>query len=237
MATKTIILRPHRYWDNINNAAGINVEWTFYPADTPHDDISLLVSEEVADDDATYVSVPTTGNCSDGFGFATADLDIIPISIRILARMRCQNTAVVMKYDICAEPVDGASHGTTICSGISTEALSATYTTHSCNIPSEYVSTIWDYMCSTAVYVCLGPTNSSGSGKSASNTIITQLYLEVDYDDGTGIPDTPEAVMYQKIGDAWTPVYGTVYKKVNGIWQLNTLDHLTTEDKIIIEGV
>lgn len=202
MATQTIILRP------TGTATGSNASYTPFPTNTAKEDVYLLISEEFADDDATYLVAKGT-SLSGGILFTTTNLNITPINIRIVTRMRTTiaNSTALITYSI----VDGTENLEII-------NLSEEYVTYVQSIPSEHTSGFWNAMLTNEIsHITISAGSTSTDTKASKDVRITQLYLEVDYDDGTGSEEITETI-YLKENGSWTSIPCTIYQKQNGAW-------------------
>ena len=218
MATKTMILRPTGMY--IGGSSG---SCTGYPDPAGGaKDYYTLVCEEVPDEDATYLTLTGDASIVYSFQFTPSVTGIIPTAIRVASRMRTT--------------IDG-SQGVIQCnysgsfSVLTPIDLTEQYETYIQSIPSEYIEMLWRKLGdSTQRQIFCKAQNSSGSSKNTEcNAIITQFYLEVDYEE-------PEIVMYTKAENSWLPIYdNNIYKKINGAWQLSTIDSESIQNKLAWE--
>lgn len=220
MATKTLILRPTGWYHSGTAHSG-------FPTETPTSDYHLLVAEEEADDDATYIQVTNTLPSS-GLLFTPPNIEIVPNAIRIVGRCctSISNSTVMFQYY-------------TLTSGEASEAftLSEQYANYIYNIPSDVILGFWENI----VNFTLGNYNvsfyagstSTGKGTSA-NVKLTQLYLEVDYDDGN--EETITETIYTKENNLWVSMSGTIYKKIQGAWIQTDSSSLRSDTKYTISN-
>lgn len=218
MALQTIILRPNGQ-GGISNASSL----TRVPSSTPIENVYMLINEAVADDDATYISSNNV----------TADIEltfpvemlsgITPTAVRLLARMKSESIIWRARIRII-------NNKTTVGDFYAINTALNTWETVSATCPN--VDNIKDILKTAEFHFMFGYEGSNKSGKG----YLTQLYLEVDYDDEAGGDEPVEVpALYIKKSGAWEPVYGTVYNKVNGAWVEGDLSALSAGDKIIVE--
>lgn len=206
MATKTLILRPTS--SNNMDAGGVSV----FPSDTSTDNIYLLLNEEVADDDATYVDISTTlASLSLGFTVPNKYLGIDPLSIRIIIRtMTPTPSGAMIQYGPALRVTDGT--GKDVESHDPPEdIIFDVYETY--NIEVINTQKVWDACITGAnfLYIQMRKVSSSSSKNDGSVIRYTQVYIEVDYEG----PDTPTAFI--KDGMLWKESEA-IYIKKNGSW-------------------
>lgn len=236
MAKKTLILRPVscRY-----NAAAI--DWV--PTTCPDEDIHLLINEIEPDDDATYIKMQNAGPLIyynvvfvDNDDLKAMLLQLKPTQIRFVARVRAEtsldcNIYVEFSEYVQAPDSDSFKSETVAEFEIAADSLT-TYSTKSVII-EDTDAMIRGLTTKGDCYIC-GEGGSGDKNDEALYTNITQVYLEIDYDDGT---EGESPLLYIKQSDTWTPITGAVYKKVNGVWTIGTLDKLSSGDNIVIKEV
>lgn len=206
MATKSLIIRP-----NADNMGSFSVYST-------QDDslFYLMVNETVADDDATYLYH------SKGVGKLydldlTADISSISNiqSINLVIRAKTDNSQtnrIVLLITQIAD-ADNGIEATDFFRETLSFQNSSLWETFSVVISDE--SIIEQIKASPSPYLSLGATLDGASSKdSTAATYLTQLYVEIIYDDGT-VETTP---FYEKVNGEWTVISGTPYRKENGVW-------------------
>lgn len=205
MATKTLILRP------TSNSTSSNIRnYTLYPSDTATANIYLLLSEEKADDDATYIS--TSGTLAlDGVYFTvpTEYTNITPIAIRLFVRTKTISSAKAASPSLRIDGVEGLSTNTLDYIVINYDA----YETNSTEI-SE-IDAVWNALVTGDFFLALGASNTNSSGGKSTSTFevrYTQIYIEADYEEG---PDFP--IAYVKNDSEWVQAEA-IYHKENGEW-------------------
>lgn len=221
MATKTMILRPIGWYQG-----GDESSYSPYPQDITEENYYLLLSEENADDSATYLITTIALNMNHtGCLFNAQEVSFTPSSIRLVFRacttISGATTTPLFFYG------DGASNH------YSGDLISLTeeYTTYTYELPSDNINTFWSYIKESEMGH-IGFNNGNSNSKGDKDTRITQLYLEIDYDDGS-------KPFYLKKTNAWEEAsYTTVYKKNSNSWVItDALDKLTTDTKMIIKEV
>jgi hypothetical protein len=212
MAVDTLILRPtDGYCDSDGGR---------YPETTNVDETHLLVCEEIADDDATYV---VTTDILHGAYFAvtvpSAYHNKQPSSIRIKFRARDEVSGINYAWI----EINGGTES--MDDDIESGNLSITdaYSLYSFAIPSENMLTVWETIKKPIDNVTNNESRNyhfyivakkiNVSSKTSSKVRITQVYLEVDFDDDT--PTSQE--IYFKQNGVWLDV-NAQYKKVDGLW-------------------
>lgn len=203
MATKTLILRP----------TGSNFgATTFYP-EGDSTTAYLLVSEELADEDSTYVLTESTLPRG-GFTFTLPDIPTVPIAIRIIVRActSINDSTMTLSY-----PTAGLNEDVQM--GYSDKiSLSTTYEDYSYSIPNEDIPLFWYAINNrdcTSGHVTTSCGANSTDSKASKNAKITQLYLEIDYEDEK---ETCIENIYLKKNSAWLELSCEIYQKQEGIW-------------------
>lgn len=221
MALQTIILRPIGQ----NGGAGIG-GFTRVPSDTTNEDLYTLINEAVADDDATYIyNSGISANILLTFPLELLS-GITPTAMRLVARVKSEGILWAAHLRISATDASG------------TEVASDTYAYNENQDIWETITAdvgnfdgIKDLLADAEYSV-----NIYAEGSKSGGGYLTQLYLEVDYDDEAGGDEPVETpALYIKKSGAWEAVYGTVYNKVNGVWVEGDLSALSAGDKIIVE--
>lgn len=222
MATKTLILRPVSALPQTSSATA----YIRFPSDTPDDQLHLLINEIEADDDATYLG---GNNSVDSYDIKiNGQSNLLPTSMKVVVRAKAVIDGTSLQPTILYLSEDGTE--TYWNAGFIT--LSSEWVTNYFVVPEDNLLTVWSSF--ESAYASIKITFSSPDGtKVDMEGIYTQVYLEVDYDDGTGA----DPVMYRKVSNAWEPVYGTVYNKVDGAWVEGTLDGLADGNSVTVVEV
>jgi hypothetical protein len=212
MATKTMILKPID-----TDRTGL----TPFPSDTDTLDYPLLIAEDIADDDATYLS--STSALAGTFYFVP-DLNITPLNIRIVARMRTTILDSLVSIGYYAD--FNYTSSSAILERFDDINLSEEYITYIETVPTEHISRFFDYKTadgSSMEGVRCGIVNFSvGTTKTGSKATmdyrLTQLYLEIDYNDDNDNEELVETV-YLKENGSWIAIpCSSIYQKQNGQW-------------------
>lgn len=227
MATKTLILRPNSTIGVVNAS---NIVLT--PSTTAEENIHLLINEEVPDDAATQINLQNTLSTI-SFGIPLDWLsNIIPVSMRIVLRFSIDKPNLL---DIEVFFTDPNIPNTGDFSSIVSRNDFHTTLTDSYETQIQTVENL--EAIKTALlnggYISIMAVADSVNNK-GGNARVTQLYLEVDYDDEI---DSETPLLYLKEGDTWAHITGTIYEKVNGVWSIGTLNKLSSGDNIIIKEV
>lgn len=221
MALQTIILRP-----NGQNGGTTLSGFVRVPSDTTDANLYTLINEAVADDDATYVyATAISANIALAFPLELLS-GITPTAMRLVARVKSEGILWAARLLISATDASGT-------------AVKSTTTAYNENLDVwETISAdVGDFdgiknLLADAEY----SVNIYAEGSKSGGGYLTQLYLEVDYDDEAGGDEPAETpALYIKKSGAWEAVYGTVYNKVNGVWVEGDLSALSAGDKIIVE--
>ena len=213
MATKTIILRPTQC-----DSVGFDP----FPSTTERTDHHLLVTENIADDDATYLSA--VGILAGKFYFVP-DLNITPLNIRVVARMR---TTISGSQAYISYYTGYNATGESIITESFTIGLSEEYTTYVTTIPAEHISSFFDYtpkdidaestLTSSYGILIFSVETTSTSSKAEKDLRLTQLYLEIDYNDDSDNEELVE-IVYLKENGSWAAIpCSSIYQKQNGLW-------------------
>lgn len=212
MATETVILRP----DGIYTQSTSSI-LTCYPSDVASKEQYLLVCEEVADDDASYVIISSI-LFSFGFAIPTEYVGKTPSSIKIFFRQKLENAGTSASLAIKLGAVGSNSEyyynmtNYSNCDNITTEVpVTTEYTSLMVNVPRDNLSQLVFDERSTHIFV--GHT-VSGSGSKSANPRTTQIYIELTYGDE---PETLKTI-YLKENGSWVSVPCTIYQKQNGAW-------------------
>lgn len=209
MATKTVILRPTsgNFYDATER----------YPSTTSNNNVYLLVAEEVADDDATYYTavnaLPPTGV---NFSLPDEYINMIPISIRCITRLRATSSSVTYVGLNLAQK----SENTNMSNNMTAQGYikpNDTYDTYTFELTAEEILGFWYIIVNNLTDTTIphvGFTSKGDDAKSSVNSHITQVYLEIDFEveEPTGIfikrnNNFIEATKaYQKISGAWVEI-------------------------------
>lgn len=219
MATETLILRPVL----VTNPANC----TYYPSDTSSDQIHTLVSEEVADNDATYIIAKTQTN-SPNFSFSIPESyqDRVPLGIKLCGvAKRYDSSEVETLIGLYWYATSTSSSNAPITIG-SFENDDWTY--FSISYSEEHIEGAYNRILNDPQGSHLSVYRSNASKNDAEGIAITQLYLELTYEKEES---TTSYAVYLKNNGVWETNRGVVYKKIDGSWQEATPASLSTDIK------
>ena len=217
MATKTMILRP---------TAMLNTDsFTGYAGGVETELSHLLVSEEVADDDATYITSKASATSpTNGFLF-TKPQNIVPTNIRIVCRVKSSTAS-----SSCAIFYNKESGVTRVAS----PSVSTTYQNESYALPSADLTEFWKIINSTDTFHISFCSGTGVNDKStAYTTSLTQLFLEVDYEEA----ESEDPILYVKANGVFSPISGDVYKKINDSWMISDTSVFNDGDKFKLQTI
>lgn len=202
MATKTVILRPTG-----NSSLWPDSSIIVYPSDTTSEQAYLLVNESVADDNATYVAV---SNSLVGFeiSFELPENRSI-IGSRLHVRVNCTS----FKYNMSFKPSENNDFSNKCQCDINSDGWED-YAIDLIN--DDYFMTNFSLNQFTTFLVGFyaGSISSSKGGNNDTPVVITQVYLELTYEE----PEITAIPLYLRENGTWNAVSGTIYRKENGAW-------------------
>ena len=220
MAVETLILRPSSY--------------TFWSSSTSHnspnttkENLHLLISEEVADDNATYI-IEKNSVTGGGANFVVPNLYLnkIPIAIRLICRECTTISNSIVSYGFYVNDKQiyrSESHN-----------LQEEYKTFTDIVPSDRVAYLWKALnenCS--IQVRFTPNGSSSDkNNNGCEVRVTQAYLEIEFGNGifVKINDKYKLAyqMFQKYDNIWTEVTCTECMELLS----NTKNIITADDVV-----
>lgn len=214
MATETLILRP------CATVYGEGGSFTYYPADTLSTEFHTLVNEEIADDDASYICIPTALN----FFMFTIEApsesysSIIPTAIRLMFRVKLLESDLNIRVHVVYKYVDDAGQYTTFTDSQYEHAFAAVtglYEDVCATVDDAYVSSHWDKILvgNYYVHVYVGSTDNNSKTNLSSSVALTQCYLEIDFES-----DGETSSILIKQDNVWVDLSGTLYQKREGSW-------------------
>lgn len=203
MATKTLILRPVKVTCDDETLV------TFYPDTAALSTAHMLVNEEVADDDSTYVLASAGSNVYYHFNYVKpSDLKNIN-SFTFYVKIKAETAGSNSNYNNINYSINLSSQYTLPSSKLGTEAG---YIIHSgagnsdditANIIQEFNDTTSDLN----FYI----TQNVASGGKNNPIRTTQIYVEIIYE--------PEDIIYIRSNDVWDITeYTELYFKNNVEW-------------------
>lgn len=245
MAESTVILRPVSDISVVSN----------YPSDPRYDtnpeeatSLYLLVNEETADDDATYIRQwSTASRTADNTYTFGLDTSKIPSNVQITGVRMFVRGRASSYYDnitgYLSLVIDGTPYGNT--SGINlvtTDPDSTTtpiYGTKSDSLISEGLDTINAFIVANKSMPPLQfavRINAKETGTQSKNYYFyfTQCYVEITYTDEI---HTKDSNIYRKVNGVWVPAT-YAYEKRNGAWVLISEDKCkeVLQNALVIRG-
>ena len=203
MATKTLILRPTSITSENTSLV------TLYPSDTTMDNAHILVNEEVADDDATYITGGLGSNVSYHFNFTKPDdlKKITGFSFLIRHKFEASSAQHTITYQLYI----GANNYTL--KSLAGSDNPTVYTDMNENITDEIrnaiISAINDEQ-NTSFYITQTITGNSSKSKPIRTT---QIYIEIIYENNASI------IQYLKQNNTWINIGElNLYYKRNAKW-------------------
>ena len=195
MATKTLILRPVKVTCDEESLL------TFVPDTTTLDSAHLLINEEIADDDATYIECKTPVNIMYHFSYVKpADMKQI-IGFNFYTRDAAILTGPTCSYTLFL-------NSDYVLSSIK-HANNEKYEVRTVSFSETDESNIFKELNSSIDFHVTQATTSSGSKAMTIN--VTQVYVEIIYE--------PADIIYIKSNDIWdAKLYIEVYSKNNVEW-------------------
>jgi hypothetical protein len=214
MATKTLVLRPISITSDDTSLV------TFYPSDTTMDNAHILVNEEVADDDATYI----TGGLGSGINFHFSftkpeDLkNITGFSFKVRNKFETSGSNHNVAYKIYIENNNYTLNSLT--------ANSTVYTDMSESIVDDIRNAIISALDSNQnlnFYI----TQTSGTNSKSKPIRTTQMYIEITYESNDAV------LQYFKQNNEWINIgeLNIYYKKNNEWYSLNEVQLESYIDK------
>ncbi len=229
MATKTLILRPIRV------GASDESLMTLYPSDTTISNAHLLVNEEVADDDATYVSI--TGAGTKAYYYFQYNkpeelISITDVAIKTRDKLESGSNAGVGSFAI-----NNTTYGVITTGSVSTSEYNELALVAS---NSDSFLEAWNNATSDTT-IEVGRSVHTNSSK-ASPIRTTQVYIEITYEASEPIEPDPEPtinnVILTKKNGLWTTInYISVYCKNSNSWVLSDDYILQNNQKYTIKEV
>lgn len=223
MATKTLILRP------ISITSDNTSLITLYPSGTTIDNAHILVNEEVADDDATYVTGGLGSNVNYHFNFTKPSDFKKATGFSFLIRHKFEASS--SQHTVTYQLYIGADNYTLI--SLAGSDNPTIYTNMNENITDEIRNAIISAINgeqNTSFYITQTITGSSKSKPIRT----TQIYIEIIYEDNASI------IQYFKQNGKWINIGDlNIHYKKNSQWKaLNELQiDPYIEKKYVIEVI
>lgn len=227
MAAKSVILRPVGFV-NTGEITSVIFPYGGNPDTTAAEDYFLLISEEVADDDTTWVN---NGPSNDDLGVILESTDKVPISGRVVARANITTNADYLEIRL----LDRANPTTTIYTQnfdipfvLGEDGTTKNSVWHTYVVEVTDTNALQSFLSAAEPVVVL---NASTYGEPVYKTYhteqLTQLYCEFEYKDGSSY--------YVKSDGAWAENSGTIYRKSNGVWAEVDASALTEQAYVLQE--
>lgn len=221
MATKTVILRPY------DTTIPSNQDYvTLYPSDTAAENANLLINEAEADDDSTYVILHNSLIGTKHDFKKPSDLTIIGVKTHCRAKSSGTSNAVALAMSVI--PAEGSELDEAVGTAKSAEPGTSEWENYSADYSDD--STIMEALNNseyTKISIKCYSGSSPGSGNKTTSvpTSITQVYLELTYEE----PETTTTPIYLRENGTWNAVSGTIYRKENGVW-------VESDDTVFTQG-
>lgn len=211
MATKTVILRPINVTLIPNEGKGTV---SALPSDTSPDNYHLLLSEAVADNEATCVLV-TQGKVQMRFQDFAPTILIQKLVFYFSYAYIKDGISSSVNMDFNSYDKDGNRLFNMLTTNSAFGDGNYALFSQDCTIfVKELNGTVWELT-----------TRMANSG----THYITQAYIELTYEE----PDP----IYIRENNAWTPIEGTIYHKENGVWVESNVDVFSEGDKFTLVTV
>lgn len=200
MATKTLILRPMSITsDDISLV-------TFYPSDTTIDNAHILVNEEVADDDATYI----TGGLGSGINFHFSFTK--PEDLKNITGFSFK---VRNKFE-----TSGSNHNVTYNMHIENNSYALSSLTTNPTVYTDMSESILDDTRNIIIGILNNNQNlnfyitqTSGTNNKSKPIRTTQMYIEITYESNDAV------LQYFKQNNEWVNIGElNIYYKENNEW-------------------
>lgn len=220
MATKTLILRPTNV--TCDNESLV----TLYPTDTTLSNAHLLVNEEVADDDATYITGGLGSNINYHFTFTKPEdlKNITGFSFVVRHKLEASSSQHSIEYKIYLN-----TNNYTLCTMTENSTI---YSNMSENITDDIKNVIIGILNNAQdLNFYITQAVSTGSSSKSKPIRTTQMYIELTYENNDAI------LQYFKQNNKWINIgeFAVHYKR-NGKWSLLNdlqIDWLTNEQYLI----
>ena len=221
------ILRP-----NANSEASSSGGIVFYPSDVEFADAEILVYEAVADDDATYIEITDLLHDFDGhFDSERLRNNYSKItSFRIVCRIKTAPTSTSLRCRLDSPNSTSSDTFTTIKVSPQSSDWETVYANFETTDIITRIETALKYDATQDLFTVLFGLNTettTNPDKSTLSLKITQVYVEITYEDDSSNDSTTETI-YLKENDAWASIPCLIYQKQNGTWV--TADSTILED-------
>ena len=221
MATKTLILRPTSVTSDDDSLV------TLYPSGTSMTSAHMLVGEETADEDATYITGGLGSNIHFHFTFSKpSDLkNIIGFSFTVRNKYEASSSNHNISYNLYIN-----SNSYTLCSLTGNPTI---YTDMSSSITSEIQNEIIGLLNNGDLEFFV--TQAAGTGSKGKPIRTTQMYIIITYESNDAV------LQYFKQNDQWTNIGElTIYYKNSDEWTLLNdaqIELYINDEKYLIEVI
>lgn len=210
MATETLILRPTYVVSHQN--------CTYYPSDISSEQIHTLIAEEAADNDSTYIIIKSLETANPYLSFVVPEeyKSKTPLSIKICGVARGYETTEAETLQLSFRYADSSAENGY--SGLELESISIAtdWTYFEAAYPSEYINSAYEWMINNPSGIQIGMMCDSIAKSTAEGIALTQMYLEVTFEEGE---DIITYSVYLKNNGVWEHTRGVIYRKIGGSWQ------------------
>ena len=230
MATETVILRPNSSYMAIDVSG--NISDNTYPTTKDPSQIWLLLSEEVSDENSTYIKFTSSTSLFRmlTYGFSKPpESYVTTIPNKISLYVQAADMLDKNKYSISTEFV--LNDGTTS-ADITMESdtiLNSSYQIIKLECPKENLETVYNLLLNNENGLFrIREKVLNGSSEKNSDVRVTQLYLELEYSDeeDDDNPPTTTPICIKQNG-SWNIINSSsIYKKENGVWVLKDISVL-----------
>ena len=225
MATKTLILRPVRVTTDDESLV------TLYPSNTTMANAHTLVSEEVADDDATYIWLTGAKGAVRYYFEYTKPEDLISITnFTVTLKEKLESGSNVGGYNFYINNTMQAIGGS-----ITLNTSEYNFYTLSPNTDKALTSIINLFSEATSDTEIYFYRNVNSNSSKASPLKTTQVYMEITYE---AKEEAKPDLIYLKKDNIYTQVnYNSIYSKNNNSWVITDISSLQNNEKYIIKEV
>ena len=229
MATKTLILRPVAVY------AG-DTAVTLYPSSTTIEQAHLLVNEEIADDDTTYITL-ATGEAVNYHFIYQKPLDLANVTNVVFHFRSLPETTGT------ANASNSVSHGLFVL-GDNSYSFNAKAFGTSAAIYQDYdieasnestlseVISIFNTLSTNDPFYCRQSIINTGNKFCPIRT--TQMYVKITYETKE---DSDINFYYVKNNDKWKSYPVAMYKKSNNVWVETTEDIFENNSRYVIKNI
>lgn len=172
-----------------------------------------LISESSADDDSTYIyqTVSSTSSASVTSSFTLGGT--MPSGL-----FKIIGATLYVRGKSSADYTYSGTYQLSIDSSASSMSLSTSYQTSSNGVATSLINNTYTSLNFPSLSVTITTAGNKSSSKNSNFQIrITQIYLELEYEEIV----EDNSIIYIKESGNWNK-YSTVYKKENGVWVIQS---------------